>query len=193
MRLRFSASFFALWATLCGPLFAAGYHYQVDVSSQLVEDSAGNLSSLKLSWLYDRSVSFLLFDDEMARQSERAQNLVMLGERIVSDLQEYSFHASLQVDGASQPFVAVTDYKLRLNRDRRLQLDFTLALAQPVALAGKQIEIKWWDPTGTGALLYPSADHFSMDSAYANCSVELENYPDAEHGELSQVVRLQCP
>jgi len=193
MRLwRFSASGFALWAVLNGPLFAVGYHYQVEVTSHFVEDSAGNLGSLKLSWLYDGPVSLLLFDDEMSRQGERAQNLAMLADRIMSDLQEYSYYANLHVDGVSQQFATVTDYKLGLNKGKRLKLDFTLPLAQPVALAGKQIEIKWWDPNGTGALLYQSANNVSMGSVKANCNIELENYPDAEHGEVAQAARFRC-
>lgn len=193
MRLwRFSATGFALWAVFAGPLFAAGYHYQVDVTSQLVEDSAGNLSSLKSSWLYDRSVSFFLMDDEFFRQAKRAQNMTRLAERIMSDLQEYSYYANLHIDGVNQQFTTVTEYKLELNQDKRLKLDFTLPLAQPVALAGKQIELKWLDPTGTGVLRYQSDDDVSMGSVKANCSIELENYPDARHGEVTQAVRFQC-
>ena len=182
-----------LWAAVTAPSFAAGYHYEVDVSSQLTADSSGALSALKSSWLYDKSASFLLLDDERSNAAPRKQDLERLAERMMSDLSGFGYFANLLIAGENQDFGPVKEYSLELTGDQRIKLAFTLPLRRPVALDGKQIEIRWRDPTGTGLLLYRSADDVSLGSTALNCHTELENFPDAAHAEVPQVARIQCP
>lgn len=182
----------ALWAGLASPVSAGGFHYEIDVTSQLVEDSAGNLTGLRLGWLYDQAVSEVLLDGEDLSAGQRAATLKMVAERIITDLYDYRYYTHLKMGGQESQFVTVTDYRLDLTPDKRLKLDFLLPLAKPLTLAGKQLDIELIDPAGTGVLLYRSANDVSTGPTRANCQITLEAYPDYAHGEAPQTAHLQC-
>ncbi|MBF0471629.1 MAG: DUF1007 family protein [Gammaproteobacteria bacterium] len=193
MRLwHFRVTVIALWAALSNPLNAGGYHYEIDVTSQLVGDASGQLGSLQVTWLYDKHVSLILFENEEPNPFGRSKKLMLIADRIIADLHEYNYYAKLQVDGMNQPFNRVMDYKLELTDDYRLQLNFMIPLAKTVSIAGRQLEVTWLDPTGTGLLLHRSVGSLSVDKIDTNCKIELENYPDYQHGELPQKARLEC-
>ena len=189
---RFAVSVLTLSTILASPLFASGYHYQIDVASELISNAEGNLSGMKISWLYDKPVSLLLYDSDETNPAKRNRALVRLADQIVSDLRELNYYTNLQVNGAEQQLLEVTEYELALNEDQRLKLVFFLPVSQPVSLAGKQLEIRWLDPGGAGLLLYQSADDLSIGSVTTNCQIELENFEDYGHGDLPQVARFSC-
>ncbi len=182
----------ALMAGLSGPVFAGGFHYEIEVTSRLIEDAAGNLSGMQLSWLYDQPVSDVLLEGEDLSPPQRASTLTTVAGRIISDLYDYSYYAHLKLNGQVLQPVTVTTYKLDLLPDKRLKLDFTLPLVKPQALAGRQLDIEFIDPTGTGVLLYKSADRVSTGPVKTDCTIGLEAHPDYGHGEPPQTAHLSC-
>lgn len=182
----------ALMAGLSGPVFAGGFHYEIDVTSRLLEDAAGNLTGMQMSWLYDQPVSEVLLEGEDLNAPQRAATLKTVAGRIIADLYDYSYYAHLTLNGQVLQPVTVTRYTLDLLPDKRLKLDFTLPLAKPQPLAGKQLDIEFIDPTGTGVLLYKSADRISTGPVKADCAIGLEAHPEYGHGEPPQTAHLRC-
>lgn len=177
---------------LMSPVFAHFAHYEIDVRSSLVEDAAGNLTAIHMNWLYDQGVSELLLEDEDLSPGERAATLQAIAGRIMSDLYKLGYYTHLKVAGKELQLATVTNYKLDVTPDKRLQLDFMLPLAKPQPLAGTQLDIEVVEPTGSGVLLYKSAEDVSTAPTKANCLIRLEAHPNYAHGGPAQTAHLQC-
>ncbi|MEM7208831.1 MAG: DUF1007 family protein [Pseudomonadota bacterium] len=183
---------FALWAVSALPVSAANYHYAVEVASEFVADSSGYLQGLKVSWLYDETVSALLTEADNMTPARFKFELKRLSERMIADLHKKNYFASLEVGGVNQAFDAIEDYTVEFTKNKRLKLDFELPLAEPFALDGQKVQIRWSDPAGIGLYLYKSSDEVSLGTIDLTCAIEVWNYPNAEHLEIPQEVKMQC-
>ena len=79
-----------LFAGLSGQeVLAHGFHYNLDVSSQLQEDSTGKLTGVRINWFYDTEVSKSLLEGEDMSADKQAQTLQEIAQRAIADLVHY--------------------------------------------------------------------------------------------------------
>lgn len=189
---KISGAAFVLCFGMAGPVAADGVHFWVDMGSQLVGDVTGNMSGLRMSWIFDKSASEALLDGENLDKSHLSVTLKTVSLRIVNDLRDRSYFARLSIDATPLKTATVTDYKLSLGQDNRLKLEFFLPLSKPQRLSGRKLDIAVADPSGTTVFVYPSAQVAATGMRWPGCAFSLEPHPNFSAGQPAQTVHLQC-
>lgn len=175
------------------PVVAGGFHYDIDVSNQLVEDASGKLTGLQMRWLYGQEVSQILLEGEDLSAGQRAASLQALADQMLGDLLKLNYFTRLNLDGQALQLVTVTRYRLELTQDQRLQLDFLLPIVTPQHLAGKKLDVALADSSGSATLKYQDASRIMLGSKLkATCTVGLEQKEDFAHGDPAQIAHVQC-
>lgn len=179
---------------LGGQAFAHDVHFTIDATSQLVEDTDGRLTGIRMGWLHDAPLSQMILEGEDLTEGQRAATLKVLADRLVGDLHRLDYFTHLTLDGKALPIAAVSDYQLELGEAQRLNLAFLLPLTTPQDLAGKRLDIALFDAEGVETLVYKDEGDITLgEKIKAACDLTLEKKQQGDaHGESAQVVHLQC-
>ena len=183
-----------LFAGLSGQeVLAHGFHYNLDVSSQLQEDSTGKLTGVRINWFYDTEVSKSLLEGEDMSADKQAQTLQEIAQRAIADLGTLHYFTNLSLGGQTLATLPVTDYHLDLLPDGHLNLNFVLPLKVPQDMTGKRLDISMSDSSGSAILIFENASRISMgEKLAAACAVTLEEKAQYADAEAPQIVHLQC-
>ncbi|MBK9130892.1 MAG: DUF1007 family protein [Gammaproteobacteria bacterium] len=179
-RLRtFCAAFLLLAALPAG----AHPHAWIDVEVEVRFDTAGRVTSLHMVWLFDDIYSAyvtqgLSFTGKVALDPERTARILAV---MMKNLAR--FHYMTTIEGGSRPmeFAAPVEASIVL-RGRRLELEFTLPLAEPVPVRQGPVTYSVYDPSYYIEMLHAEkADAVRLQGAPAGCRPELVSpHPDPE-------------
>ncbi|HPY41741.1 MAG TPA: DUF1007 family protein [Thiolinea sp.] len=178
-------------------LQADGYHYQIQVSTALLANPVGELTALKMSWVYDPSMTPLLIDEKDLVPTNKAAALKKLGHAMLEDLFEFGYFSQVSINDQPAAISKVQEYDLSLASNNGLSLSFKLPLQTALPVAGKIISLRLADPDGVGNLAYSSPQKITMDASLAKlCSVttiteETVTLPNG-HKPVVPKVQIQC-
>ncbi|QLQ31810.1 MAG: DUF1007 family protein [Candidatus Thiothrix singaporensis] len=182
-----------LLLTLSGQAFAHGFHYQLDVASQLQENANGELTGVRMNWFYDTEVTDMLLEGEDLSADKRAQTLQTIGQQVIADLGKLHYFTNLSLDGKPLALAAATDFHMDLSPDNHLNLNFLLPLPTPQNLHGKHLDIAMADSTGSAVLAYKDVSRIRLgEKLAAACTLTLQDRQAFADGEPAQLVRMQC-
>lgn len=157
--------------SVANPVYADGFHYQLQAATQFVGNATGELTALKMDWTYDPELTAILLEDEDLSAANQAATLQQRATDILEDLGKLGYFSTLTVDGTAVALNKVQDYQMTLTGDQSMVLSFTLPLKASVPVARKKISLRLADPDGVGTLFYKTPQDASVDANLAKtCS-----------------------
>lgn len=177
---------------------AAGFHYQLNLTARLATTPTGELSGVEMSWIYDTELSATLMDGEDLSEANREETLKKRAADILDGLLEMKYFTTLYLDGQVQPTVAVEKYNLQLTKEKQLQLNLTLPLAEAQMLKGHLLQVVVSDPTAVGLATFLTADRLILsDEQKATCvepTLEQKQLGDVDGGHtlMSETMTIDC-
>lgn len=181
---------------MSAPVLADGFHYYVDVTSELELDEEGKLMGIRQVWDYAPEITEIMLEDMEVISDE---NLTALGDDMMQDLEKLGYFAEFNVDGVSVDRTEIEDYDILLPSEKQLELQMFHPLAEPVDIKGKKFTIDMADPDGTGILKHANLASVTLpDALKSECKVNLEEKQDPNnidayvHGDPVQLVIIDC-
>lgn len=169
--LRFSIATLAILLSLFKPVYADGYHYQIQTATQFLANPAGELKAISMAWTYVPNESQLLLVGKDLSPDNKEATLKQLGKAMLEDLFEFGYYSQLSLDGQPSLLNKVQDFTVSVNNDQSLTLDFKLPLKTALNIRGKTIRLRLVDPDGVATLVYTSPQKISLDESLAKvCS-----------------------
>lgn len=157
--------------SVTNPVLADGFHYQIQVATQLISTTTHELSAVKMDWTYDPELAAILLEDEDLSEANQATTLKQRATDILEDLFKLGYFSKLVADGQAISFNKVQDYQMVLNPDQSMTLSFQLPLQTVLPVAGKKISLSLADPDGVATLFYKNPQDASLDANLAKtCS-----------------------
>ena len=166
------------------------FHYFIDVETNYSVDQNQRLHTIDVSWLYDERMSALM--------KIQTPNLTKLGKKTLNELSKSHYFLTVNINGQPVKTGVVKDYQINEINDhgkKLLQLDFTLPLAHPIPLKGKNtLTWSFADPTGTAILLYSglSGIRIMTEPLKSGCIPTIKGNEDTQHGDPAQYLTLYC-
>ena len=186
-----------LTLALASQSFAAGFHYQLDLTAKLVSNAEGKLQAIQMSWLYDKELSSILMDGEDLSESKRDATLKRRAADILSGLKDAKYFTIALLDQKALKFNKVEHYKLRLIKESRLQMNLTLPLAQPQTLKGHELALIVTDDSGVGLATFIDTNHMLLGESFSKiCQApKLLQKKQAEvdgHAQVVETMTISC-
>ena len=191
--------FFALIATVCSALFApsisAHPHMWIDAKAEFVFDDQARLSSIKQTWRFDDLFSPYAMQGvkKGADGKYPAATLKSMANDWMDALGEpiSHFFTRVRVNDETLGFAAPQNARLRWdNTLNRLELAFTLPLAKPVALSGRQALIDIYDPTYFVAYDFAGNDVITLSRAPAECARKYIPPRELDYATMQQLAAI---
>lgn len=178
-------------------LFAAGFHYQLDLTAKLVHNPKNELTAIQMSWIYDKELSAILMDGEDLSEANREASLEKRTAEILSGLTDVKYFTTVLLDKKTLAFDKVENYKLRLNKELRLQMNLTLPLKKAHTLKGHELEIVVTDDSAVGLATFVDTKHMLLGETYkAMCKTPtLVQKTLAEvdgHAQVTETMTIDC-
>jgi ABC-type uncharacterized transport system substrate-binding protein len=123
-------------------------HAWIDVTVKVLFDGQGRIYALEETWLFDPLyTAFSLEGVKRGPNGAPDQKAVdALMHENMKNIKEYGYLTEVLSDGAKAKFSGVRDVK-STEKDKRLQLTFTLLLETPADAAKSAVEYAIFDPT----------------------------------------------
>lgn len=123
-------------------------HAWIDVTVKVLFDGQGRIYALEETWLFDPLyTAFSLEGVKRGADGAPDQKAVdALMHENMKNIKEYGYLTEVLSDGTKAKFADVRDVKSR-EKDKRLQLTFTLLLETPADPAKSAVEYAIFDPT----------------------------------------------
>lgn len=177
--------------------FAAGFHYQLDLTAKLVNDQQGELTAIQMSWIYDKELSAILMDGEDLSEAKQEATLKKRAADILDGLTDVNYFATILLDKKPLQFTAVEKYQLRLNKESRLQMNLTLPLKKKQTLKGHTLEIIVTDDSAVGLATFIDTSHMLLGEQFkASCKAPtLVQKKLAEidgHAQITETMTVSC-
>jgi len=177
--------------------FAGGYHYQLDLTAKLVNNSQKELTAIQMSWIYDKELSAILMDGEDLSEAKRQETLIRRAADILIGLTEMKYFTNLRLDNQPLEFAKVENYKLMLNDQSRLIMNLTIPLKESQRLKGRTLDIIVTDDTGVGLATFVNENHLMLgDGLKLECKApSLVQKQLAEidgHVQMMEIMTLDC-
>lgn len=96
--------------------------YQLELTAKLVNTSKNELSTIQMSWSYDKEMAAILVDGEDLSEAKREESLKNRAADILNNFNDRNYFTSLLWDKQPLEFAEAENYKLRLNDEARLEL-----------------------------------------------------------------------
>jgi ABC-type uncharacterized transport system substrate-binding protein len=178
-------------------LFAAGFHYQLDLTAKLVNNPQNEVTAIQMSWVYDKELSAILMDGEDLSEAKREETLKKRAADILNGLQEVKYFTTVMIDKKVIEYAEVETYALRLNKESRLQLNLTLPLKQKQALKGRTLEIVVTDDSAVGLATFIDTSHMLLsDEIKALCkppALEQKKLTEIDgHAQITETMTIDC-
>jgi len=157
------------------PPAAAHPHMWIDAEAELVFDAAGRLAAVRQTWRFDEMFSAYGLQGlpRRADGSYAPDRLQSMADDWMQALGEPESHYFTRVAQAGRSLPFGPPRAARVVWDKaaeRLSLAFELPLAQPVALAGKAVQLDVFDPTYFIAYEFAGQAAVLMTGAPQGCS-----------------------
>jgi len=177
--------------------FAAGFHYQLDLTAKLVNNSDNELTAIQMSWIYDKELSAILMDGEDLSEANVQATLKKRTADVLKGLTDVKYFTTLTLDGAPVVFDAFTDSSLLLAKESRLQMNVTLPLKKSEPVKGRKLALIVTDDSAIGLATFIDTSHILMDDYYINsCQAPvLEQVKLAEidgHAQVKETMTIDC-
>jgi ABC-type uncharacterized transport system substrate-binding protein len=188
------AYFIALFMGVTTPVFAGGFHYEIDVTTTLETDADNNLQSLQMLWIHDEKSSALLLEGgDLSTPEIKQLTLNSLAEAMLKDLHKVGYLTNLEAGISRIKTTKAQDYQIQLDNGK-LALRFRLPLKSPYSMDGnKRLKLFHEDPKGTALLQYQTAEQIIFsDSLKTRCQSKLNDKYGYEHREASQIIEITC-
>lgn len=178
-------------------LFAAGFHYQFDLTAKLVNNPQNEITAIQMSWVYDKELSAILMDGEDLSEAKREETLKRRAADILTGLRDVNYFTTVSMDKTAIEFAEVETYALHLNKESRLQLNLTLPFKEKQILQGHSLEILVTDDSAIGLATFIDMDHMLLsDELKALCKApSLIQRTLAEidgHAQITETMTIDC-
>ena len=179
--------------------FAAGsaFHYKLDLTARLVTTENTELTGVQMSWLYDKALSETLMDGEDLSDAKREATLKKRAADILEGLKGVNYFTTIKVDGKELPLADVSQYKLNLADESRLQMNLTMPLVTAAPVKGHLLEIIISDSSAVGLATFVDSSHLKLEEPLkSTCQApqmtqsELEMID--EHRVMSETMTIDC-
>lgn len=176
------------------PVFAGGFHYEIDVTTTFETNNENQLENLHMSWVHDKQSSkLLLAGSDLSTAEARQLTLNALAEAILKDLHKVNYLTNLEAGISRIKTAKVQDYQIQLNNEQ-VELSFRLPLKSPYSMNGtKRLKLFHEDPNGIVLLMYKTPENITFDDALkTRCQSQLAEKDFYTHGESSQIIDITC-
>ncbi|WP_159084823.1 DUF1007 family protein [Dongshaea marina] len=154
-------------------LAVAHPHSWIELHTRFIGNDKGQLTALKYTWVFDEMTSSYTLDGEDLSAKNRAKTLNRVGASIVSNMAYYHYFSYLYNKGQPVKYHLATEPHLAYDKGK-LSLSFTLPIAHPLAMQGKQLELLIYDPTYYIDMSYPHTQQIQLDPILAkSCQIKL--------------------
>jgi len=166
--------------------FAHSFHYEIQITTTPIVNKSGELTGLKMAWLYDPEVSKALLQDKKDTQK--------LGRKLIEDLDVLGYFTQIKLNGTLLGTSTVKSYNLTKTSDDSLLLRLTLPLQKALKLNGTMnFELIHADPSATAILYYDNAKHLILEHSLKKfCHAKVVDKKKFAEGEPPQTVFIQC-
>lgn len=182
----------ALLSPLIGAAPAVAHpHAFIDVTVEVVFDSAGWVTALRETWLFDEF--YTAFAHEGLPRNPDGEvvqaKLDGLTAENLKNLQEYSYFTRIEAAGKRVAVAKAAEPRTRMV-DKRMEMSFTLPLAKPLAVGTALVTYAIYDPTYYIEMLHAeSPDAIRLSGAPAGCGHKLvEPQPPTETVSLAKAM-----
>ena len=177
--------------------FAAGFHYQLDLTAKLVNNPKNELNAIQMSWIYDKELSAILMDGEDLSEANREASLEKRTAEILKGLTEVKYFTTVFLDNNVLEFDEVKNYKLRLTKESRLQMNLTLPLKKSEKIKGHKLEIVVTDDSAVGLATFIDTNHMLLGEHYkAMCkkpSLIQKTLAEVDgHAQVTETMTIDC-
>jgi len=177
--------------------FAAGFHYQLDLTAKLVNNPENELTAIQMSWIYDKELSAILMDGEDLSEAKREASLKKRAADILSGLSDVKYFTTLLLDKNALEFADVEKYQLRLNKESRLQMNLTLPLKKSHTLKGHTLDIVVTDDSAVGLATFIDTSHMLLGEKFkATCKaptlVQKQLAEIDGHAQITETMTINC-
>jgi len=177
--------------------FSAGFHYQLDLTAKLVHNQKNELTAIQMSWIYDKELSAILMDGEDLSEANREKALEKRKAEIFEGLTEVKYFTTVLLNNNALEVEKVKNYKLRLNKESRLQMNLTLPLKKSQTLQGKTLEIVVTDDSAVGLATFIDTNHMLLGKQFkAMCSkpglVQKKLAEVDGHAQVVETMTINC-
>lgn len=183
----------AVYLLLITSLHAGGFHYEINARTQMMSSDKGHINGLKMTWLYDESISKMLLEDEDLTAAKRKDSLSVLANMMLSDLNTLNYFTSLLINGTPASFSKAIQPQLIITDNKQLTLSFMLPFQKGYKVKDKTMNLALADPAGAAIVFYENAMSISMDKTLqTRCKHSLVDHKEFEHGQAAQLVSVKC-
>ncbi len=168
------AAALAVFAAVSPRPAGAHPHVWIDMRTELVFDGDGRVAGLTIDWTFDELYTAFVVDDIGGAADIDRERLEDVGRRSLANLREFDYFTEFLVDGTPQELSTPDAFDIVL-REGRMQLRFTLPLAEPVSPADRRISYAVFDPTYFVSILHTEDERtFLPANTPADCTTTLE-------------------
>jgi len=162
---------------------AAGFHYQLDLTAKLVNNPQNELTAIQMNWIYDKELSAILMDVEDLSEANKEASLEKRKAEIFKGLTEVKYFTTVLLNKNVLEVGKVENYKLRLNKESRLEMNLTLPLTKPQALQGNTLEIVVTDDSAVGLATFVDTSRMLLGEQFKSICQQ----PDLAQKKLAEV------
>jgi ABC-type uncharacterized transport system substrate-binding protein len=171
----------ALALTLPAGAATAHPHGWIDLQSRIILDDRGRIEAVELSWLFDEWYTTVVAEDFPGAEKKATSFLEEVGERNLANLKDYNYFTELTVDGKPVAIAEVAEHETGL-KEARLEMRFTVPLAEPIERGSGEIALRVFDPTYYIEIVYAEEGPFGFvgEGADSCDGVVIEPNPSLE-------------
>lgn len=153
-----------LWSAACG----AHPHSWIDMVSQLQINRDGQLTELRLAWLFDEFYSASILDDAKANGRSPEQELAIFAKETIANLATENYLNRMNWHGQKIRFSKpVTNYQVRMVQGQ-IRLDYTLPLPTPLPLDEQGLTFGIYDSTYYVEMLHKQPEAIQLQGEGAH-------------------------
>jgi ABC-type uncharacterized transport system substrate-binding protein len=149
-------------------------HAWIDLRVAVVFDEAGRITALRQVWRIDPFYSLVLAEEMStdARGDTLDEKMADIGTRMIENLGPYQYFTEIRHAGRVLTDATAEDYGLS-NRTGRLELAFTLKLAEPVDPEAGALTYAVFDPSYYIEILHDPDATVALEGASERCALRI--------------------
>ncbi len=180
----FAACLLVVWSLVSTSPYSSARahpHSFIDLSSKVIFNDAGQITAVRVNWLFDVFYSTFVIADINQANEVMEEALDQLTKESLIALKDYSYFSEILVDGKRVELADPSDGSMSVTGDQ-LQMAFTVNLANPVDPVSTTFEYAIYDPTYYIEILHISDEVISLEGEGSEvCSASRQKpNPDAE-------------
>lgn len=149
-------------------------HGWIDLTVKVNFDSAGRVTALSQTWLFDDLYSAFVLEEAGAHPGDNVEQAVI--DRIVNEnltnLAEFSYFTEIEKDDVKLSFGIISDVEGGIE-DGRLKMTFTLALETPQFPGPDGLQYAVYDPSFFIEMLHlESDDAIQLSGSNGDCAIQ---------------------